>query len=99
MPHLGLLSTVHQDAAWQIFEKDCLVRMGTFVKPRGVGKSGSEVMKVQIAMPDGSTMEETITTGELKLIPLGVGQEVPIKVTPGRGYTFKKKAVRTSLKE
>ena len=89
MPHLGLLSTVHQEAAWEIFNKDCLVRMGTFVKPRGVGNGGSEVMKVQIAMSDGSTMEETIKAGELKLIPLGVGEEVPIKVTPGRGYTFK----------
>jgi len=46
-------------------------------------------MKVQISMPDGSTMDETIKAGEIKLIPLTVGQEVPIRVTPGRGYTFK----------
>ena len=89
MPHLGLLSTVHQDASWQIFDKDCLVRMGTFVKPRGVGEPGGEVMKVNLAMPDGSTMEETINYGDLKLIPMGVGQEAKIRVTPGRGYTFK----------
>ena len=89
MPHLGLLSTVHQDASWQIFDKDCLVRMGTFVKPRGVGQPGSEVMKVNIAMPDGSTMEESVKYGDLKLIPLGVGQEAQIKVTAGRGCTFK----------
>ena len=27
MPHLGLLSTVHPEASWQIFDKDCLVRV------------------------------------------------------------------------
>ncbi|TRO47001.1 methylaspartate mutase, partial [Candidatus Bathyarchaeota archaeon] len=33
MPHLGVVSTVHRDAAWQIFDLDCLVRLGTIVAP------------------------------------------------------------------
>src|SRR5688572_18138355 len=35
MPHLGVLSTVHPDAATEVFEKDCLVRLGTCIAPVG----------------------------------------------------------------
>jgi uncharacterized protein (TIGR01319 family) len=37
MPHLGLLATVYEEAAQQIFEKDCLVRLGTVIAPAGKG--------------------------------------------------------------
>ncbi len=33
MPHLGVLSTIHPAAATEVFEKDCLVRLGTCVAP------------------------------------------------------------------
>ena len=35
MPHLGVLSTIHPAAATEVFEKDCLVRLGTCVAPVG----------------------------------------------------------------
>jgi len=86
MPHLGLLSTVYQEAAWQIFDKDCLVRLGTVIAPRGTAENGAEVMTVEMEMPDGSTVNETLKFGEIKLIPLATGQEAKVKVTPRRGF-------------
>ncbi|MCX7933735.1 MAG: glutamate mutase L, partial [Planctomycetota bacterium] len=35
MPHLGVLSTVHPAAAAEVFEKDCLIPLGTALAPAG----------------------------------------------------------------
>ena len=40
MPHLGVLSTVQEDAATQVFERDCMVYLGTCVAPAGEHGSG-----------------------------------------------------------
>ncbi len=37
MPHLGVLSTAFPDIAWNVFDKDCLVRLGTVIAPSGRG--------------------------------------------------------------
>ena len=87
MPHLGLLSTVYPEAAWQIFDKDCLVRLGTVIAPRGTAENGAaEVMTVELTMTNGETIKETMNFGEIKLIPLPTGQDAAVKVTPGRGF-------------
>jgi uncharacterized protein (TIGR01319 family) len=86
MPHLGLLSTVYPEAAWQIFDKDCLVRLGTVIAPRGTSENGGGVMTVNLEMPNGETIEETLKFGEIKLVPLPTGQEAKVTVTPRRGF-------------
>lgn len=86
MPHLGVLSTVDPAAAWQIFEKDCLVHLGTVVAPRGQAREGVDVMELNLELPDGSKVNEKINYGELKLIPLGIGETAKIEVNPKRGF-------------
>ena len=39
MPQLGVLSEVHLEAALEVFNKDCLVRLGTCIAPTGEIKS------------------------------------------------------------
>jgi len=85
MPHLGVLSTVHPKAALEIFEKDCLVRIGVCIAPRGVGKEGEEVMKVVVSMPDNSVLEEQVDFGSMKKIPLKEGEKAEVEVFPFRG--------------
>ena len=85
MPHLGVLSTVYRDAAWNIFEKDCLVRLGTNIAPKGQITQGNEVMKVSWTAPDGSEFQETVRGGEIKRIKLPDGVEVDALVEPARG--------------
>lgn len=84
MPHLGVLSTVHPEAAMEIFEKDCLVRIGVCIAPRGIGKEG-EVMKVVVHMPDNSVLEEHVNFGTIKKISLSEGEKAEVEIFPFRG--------------
>ena len=81
MPHLGVLSTVHERAATEVFEKDCLVRLGTCVAPTGMGKPGQTALTVEI---DGRA-PLSLRWGELRRIPLGEGETVSATLVPARG--------------
>lgn len=82
MPHLGVLSSVYPEAAWQIFDKDCLLRLGTVVAPRGTGDIGKKAMSVNMEMPDGSTRKENLNFGDIKLIKLLERQEARAVIDP-----------------
>lgn len=82
MPQLGVLSEVHEKAATEVFEKDCLVHLGSCVSPVGeIKKAGSVVLTYNIKMPDGSSLSGTLNHGDMKLIPLGMDDNsLPLKV-------------------
>lgn len=83
MPHLGVLSTLHPAAATEVFEKDCLVRLGTCIAP--VGRPGvGPLLTVELALPDGARTE-TLHPGQLRLVPLPDGTTARAVLTPGRG--------------
>jgi len=93
MPHLGVLSTVYRDAAWNIFDKDCLVRLGTCIAPVGTiagdvkaRARGERVMTVELTLPDGGTVEEELNFGEIKLIPLAERHEAKAVITPAKNF-------------
>jgi uncharacterized protein (TIGR01319 family) len=86
MPHLGVLSTVHRDAAWQIFDKDCLIRLGTVIAPIGTDKIGEPVMKVTLDMPSGEKFEDDIKFGEIKRVNFPERRTAKISVTPYRKF-------------
>ncbi|MCD6245506.1 glutamate mutase L [candidate division WOR-3 bacterium] len=82
MPQLGVLSQVHEQAATEVFDKDCLIRLGTCIAPIGNAKKyGSSCITVSY---NGNTKE--IKYGEMALIPLGVGEKMKIKVKPEKGF-------------
>ena len=66
MPQLGILSTIHPEAATQVFERDCLVYLGTCIAPIGVSKEGEPCLTVEF---HGKI--EKIPFGALKVYPLG----------------------------
>ncbi len=79
MPQLGVLSTLHAKAATEVFEKDCLIHLGTCVAPVGEGKKGSDVMDYRIQLPDGEVSGK-LRFGEMKKFPLGIGEDgLPLK--------------------
>jgi uncharacterized protein (TIGR01319 family) len=82
MPHLGVLSTVYRDAAWQIFDKDCLVRLGTVIAPVGAGIEGEKAVEVKLELPDGTVDEKQLNFGEIMKIPLPERSEIGVVVTP-----------------
>jgi uncharacterized protein (TIGR01319 family) len=80
MPQLGVLATVHEKAAAEVFDKDCLIRLGTCIAPIGRGREGNMAVRISI---DGETHEAAF--GEMKQIPLPVGEKVQAEVEPGKG--------------
>ncbi len=60
MPHLGVLAEISEKAATEVFEKDCIVYLGTCVAPVGRGKYGKTALSAEITLPDGSTFKEDI---------------------------------------
>ena len=81
MPQLGILSTIMPEAASQVFNRDCLVKLGDVIAPVGIAKEGQTICTVTI---DGSTLE--IPFGSVKVIPLGVGEKKTIDIAPVRGF-------------
>jgi len=86
MPQLGVLSTVHPTAARQVFEKDCLIRLGTSVAPVGAGKEGQPVLKIALELPGGKREEFTATYGSLRLISLADGEYANAVIRPEKGF-------------
>jgi uncharacterized protein (TIGR01319 family) len=86
MPHLGVLSTVNPRAATEVFEKDCLIRLGTCVAPVGEGKPGQPCLKVSMRLPDGQGKEQTLRFGELVAQPLAEGQSAKALLVPAKGF-------------
>lgn len=82
MPHLGVLSTVLPEAATEVFERDCLVPLGTSLAPRGAVRSGP-LCTVRVSGEAGAEVE--LMPGELQVIPLAVGQSAAMVVEPARG--------------
>jgi uncharacterized protein (TIGR01319 family) len=86
MPHLGVLSTVYRDAAWNVFDKDCLVRLGTNIAAAGTGKLGEHVMTVELDMPNGEEVKEEMSLGDVKLLKLTEREEAKATITPAKEY-------------
>ncbi|MCL5038848.1 MAG: glutamate mutase L [Firmicutes bacterium] len=86
MPQLGVLSTVHETAAVEVFEKDCLIWLGTAIAPVGVGREGDDCVTIRGVLPDGTSLSETIKFGAMKHIPLRETDLVELEIHPARGF-------------
>jgi hypothetical protein len=85
MPQLGVLAEVHPEAATEVFEKDCLIWLGTCVAPRGTVKPGRPVFTAELTRADGSNETHEIVSGDLRLVPLGPGETVKARLSPAKG--------------
>jgi hypothetical protein len=86
MPQLGVLATVHERAAAEVFDRDCLIRLGTCIAPVGKTKDGNPCVKVKIDGPE--PVEASVVFGDMKLLPLPQDGEarVTVTATPERGF-------------
>ncbi len=82
MPHLGVLASTHPDIAAEVFDKDCLVRLGTCIAPSGTGRDGRLALRIRLTMPGGQLVDETVNFGEIKRVPLGVGETAVVEAEP-----------------
>ncbi len=91
MPQLGVLAGVHAQAAAQVFERDCLIRLGTVISPvqrpnaRERDLAREDALTVTLSMPDGDRTE-SIGAGEMKRIDLPEDRVVRASLDPGRHW-------------
>ncbi len=99
MPHLGVLSTVHEQSATEVFNKDCLIPLGVCIAPVGEGREGTNVLRMNIAREDG-TEELLMKYGEIKLLPLKHGETAKLTLHPTKGFDVgegKGKSLQTAV--
>ena len=95
MPHLGVLSTVHKKAATEVFDKDCLIRLGTCIAPTGKAPEGREALEIEM----GSEVIK-INAGDMVLVPLADGEKVAAVIKPSKYFDMgegKGKEVEASI--
>lgn len=95
MPQLGVLSSVQPEAASVVFDRDCLVRLGTVIAPAGAVKAGQPACTVTFR---GETI--AVPPGEIALRPLDVGETAEVEIVPGKGLDAgegKGKTVRATV--
>ncbi|MGI6633503.1 MAG: glutamate mutase L [Bacillota bacterium] len=88
MPQLGILSSVHPKASMQVFDRDCLIKLGSAIAPAGPSgsaKDGDQCVKVELEF-DGKTVVEEVPYGSMKLIALEDGKKAKAVIHPARQF-------------
>lgn len=90
MPHLGVLASVDEKAATDVFERDCIVYLGTCVAPVGDSKvkSGEPCLTWELQVDDdpAGNAQGSLDFGSLELIALADGQQADLLIRPTRGW-------------
>jgi hypothetical protein len=84
MPQLGVLASVHEKAATEVFRKDCLIRLGSAVAPWGPARHGETVLRASLTRAGGKKEEYEVLYGDILRIPAPLGEVVEAVLTPGK---------------
>ncbi len=101
MPHLGVLSQVNEQAATEVFLKDCLIPLGSCLAAEGRAKAGEPCFAYTIRFAGGREERGTLRFGDLLPIELALGEEADLYGEPSRGFDLgagKGKAVALKAK-
>lgn len=93
MPQLGVLVNIDQQdlaenahkAALEVFNKDCLVHLGTCIAPVGNAKPGALMLTGELTMPDGSNQQVELHQGQLLSIPAD-HEAINATLRPSKGF-------------
>jgi len=79
-----VLAQVQETAAVEVFERDCLIYLGTCVSPVNEVKAGKPCFDYTMTV-DGRDRQGTVMAGQVVLEPLEVGQTATVRLAPARG--------------
>lgn len=86
-PQLGVLATVHEAAATEVFDRDCLVRLGAVLAPIGAGRPGQPCLTVEVSGPDMAPVTRAVAFGDMALLPLPPASALArVSAVPERGF-------------
>ena len=91
MPQLGVMANIENKeiaeqariAALEVFEKDCLIRLGTCIAPVGKVNGSEKILNVNLEFKNGDKKNIDISFGDLIRIKVGY-EEVKATLTPGK---------------
>lgn len=83
MPHLGVLSTINEQAANEVFDRDCLIDLGTCIAPVGQTKIGEPCLDYTIESGD-ERHAGSLLFGHLVRLPMAGTARA--KLTPAKGF-------------
>lgn len=86
MPQLGVMWDLNPRAAKEVFDKDCLILLGTSIAAVGQTKPGRPVMKVTVTRAGGKKEAVECCGGELRRLPLADGEKAHVVVEPSRRF-------------
>jgi uncharacterized protein (TIGR01319 family) len=86
MPQLGVMAALHPRAAREVFDKDCLVMLGTAIAPVGRTRRGRPAMTVTLSRHGGGDETHVCRYGELRRLPLADGEPARVVIEPTRGF-------------
>ena len=86
MPQLGLLSTLHGAAAMEVFDKDCLIKLGTAISPVGKARDGDPCMHLTLYVDGRVLVTEALQAGTVKRFALPPGATAEALLEPARGF-------------
>ena len=92
MPQLGVMANIDKKsiaeearvAALEVFEKDCLIRLGTCVAPVGSMSKSEVPLKINLEFKNGKKKSIDLQFGELIRIEVGY-EEVKAELIPAKG--------------
>ncbi len=85
MPQLGVLATISEEAATQVFYRDCLIPLGTCIAPAGTASPGTPCVRVN-ARIGGDDIALDVPAGEMRLLALDEGQVAEVRIDPTRRF-------------
>jgi len=91
MPQLGVMANIENKeiaeqariAGLEVFEKDCLIRLGTCIAPVGKVNDSEKILNVNLEFKNGDKKNIDIGFGDLIRIKVGY-EEVKATLTPGK---------------
>jgi uncharacterized protein (TIGR01319 family) len=85
MPHLGVLAQVHPRAAMEVFERDCLIPLGTCIAPVGKGTIGQPCLRYQLSQ-NGQTERGELKLGDIIKRPWSADAAITAVLEPLKGF-------------
>lgn len=85
MPHLGVLAQVHPQAAMEVFERDCLIYLGTCIAPKGTGRPGQTICRYRLET-GGRVEQGELKFGDLVRVRVASGETAAVELRPQRGF-------------
>ena len=86
MPQLGVLAQVNEEAATQVFERDCLIHLGTCISPIGDSNTGETCLSIELHLPGSPPITQEIPSGELHHYPLELGEKASVRLQTSRRF-------------